>query len=83
MERAPKRNFIWIYIFTAILAVLGIVGLSRGDWVSGAYLLGAVGLVVWIYGTLRGRHRAVRLGLILAGAGLAILIADLVREFIA
>lgn len=83
MESSRKRNFTWIYIFTGILAVLGIMGLLRGDWVSGGYVLGAMGLGMWIYGTRQRKNGAGRIGLVLAGAGLAILLFDLIRRFAA
>ncbi len=83
MENSAGRNLTWIYIFTGVLALLGIVGLVRGDWASTGYVLGAIGLGVWIYGTRRQNSVGVRIGLILAGAGLAILLFDLVRTFVA
>lgn len=80
MENTQTRNYIWIYILTGILALLGIVGLVRGDWVSGGYVLGALGLVVWIYGTKRRNRRTVLAGLFLAGAGVGILLYDMLRD---
>lgn len=83
MANPPERNYTWIYILTGVLVLFGILGLMRGDWLNGGYLLGAVGLAVWIYGKRARRPGAVRLGLIVSGAAVAVLLLDMLLEMFA
>ena len=83
MAKQPDRNYTWIYILIGVLALFGILGLAREDWLNGGYLLGAVGLAVWIYGKRTRRPGAVRVGLIISGAGVVVLLLDMLLELFA
>lgn len=80
VAKSPDRNYTWMYILTGVLALFGIMGLARGDWLNGGYLLGAIGLAVWIYGKRARRPKTVRLGLVVSGAGVAVLLLDMLLE---
>lgn len=83
MTQASQPNFVWIYILAGVLALLGLVGLIQGDWLSTGYVLGALGLMVWIYGKRQHRQDAIRLGLIVSGAGAVILLFDMMLDLLA
>ena len=82
MEETAKKSYLWTYILTGILLVIGLIGLFRGDWISSGYVLGALGLLVWIYGSRRRKRGATRVGLFLAGIGVGILLYDMLKELI-